>query len=79
MNLVCKDGKGGNEAVVYERASADVLVHMIRRKDESKSMVHDSNLRLIDHLYLLNIPSTSFYHRNEVEKCLSYEEAQSLS
>ena len=37
MNLVHKYGKSGNEAVVYKGSNTDGLVHMIFRKDESKS------------------------------------------
>ena len=66
MNLVYNYGKCGNEAVVYEGASADVLVHTFRWKDGSKKMVHDSNLCLLDQLDLSNIPSTPLNYRNEV-------------
>ena len=47
MNLIYKYEKDNNEAVVYDGASADGLVHKIRRKDESKSMVQDSNIILL--------------------------------
>ena len=70
MNLVYKDGQSGNEAVVYEGARADGLVQTIRRKDGSKSMVHDSNLRLLDQTNLSNMPSTTLDYRNEVAKNL---------
>ena len=64
MNLVYKYGQGGNEAVVYKGASADGLVKTIRKKYGSKSMVYDSNLRLLYQSDLLNIPSTPLNYRN---------------
>ena len=70
MNLVYKYGQGGNEAVVYKGASADGLVNTTRKKYGSKSMVHDSNLRLLDQTNLSNMPSTTLDYRNEVAKNL---------
>ena len=79
MNLVYRYGKGGNEAVVYEGESAYGLVHKIRWKYGSKRMVHDSNLRLLDQPELSNLPSMPLDYRNEVTKCLYYDEAQALT
>ena len=72
MNLVYKYGQGGNEAVLYERARADGLVHKIRNKYGSEIMIHDSNLHLLDQTDLLNITSTPIDYRKEVGKGLSY-------
>ena len=79
MNLVYKYGQGVNESILYEGESADGLVRTIGKKYESKRMVHDSNLRLLNQPDLWNILSTSLDNRNEVEKGLSYDEAQSLA
>ena len=71
-------GQDGNEAVVYKGASADGLVKTIRKKYGSKSMVHDSNLRLLDQTNLLNILSTPLDYRNE-HKTQSLSQPRALS
>ena len=79
MDLVYRDGKGNNEAVVYEGASADGLSHTIRLANGTKLAVHDSNLQLLDQPDFSNIPKTPLEYRNEIGKGLSLTEAQALA
>ena len=79
MNLVYRDGKGNNEAVVYEGASVNGLVHTIRLANGTKLAVHNSNLQILDQPKFSNIPKTPLEYRNEVGKGLSLTEAQALA
>ena len=72
MNLVYKDGKGNNEAVVYEGASANGLRHIIRRKDGTKIMVPDCNLEHLHQMSLSNLPSTPLDYCKEVGKSVLF-------
>ena len=78
-NLIYKYRKGGNEAVVYEGASADGLVHPVCSKYGSKHMVYYSNIYILNQSDLSNIPSTPLDYRNKVSKGLSYDKAQALA
>ena len=79
MNLDYKDGKGNNEAVVYEGESANGLLHIIRRKTGAKLVVPDSNLEHLHQISLSNLPSTPLDYCKEVGKGLTKEEAQRLA
>ena len=79
MDLAHRDGKGNNDAVVYEGASADGLTHTIRLANGTELAVHDSNLQLLDQPDFSNIPKTPLEYRNEVGKGLSLTEAQALA
>ena len=48
MNLLYFCGNEESETVVYERASADGLLHTIRLEYNTKLSVYDSNLQLLD-------------------------------
>ena len=58
MDLVYCNEKGNNEAVVYEGASTNGLIHTIRLANGTKLAVHDSNLQLLDQPNFSNIPKT---------------------
>ena len=79
MNLVYKDGKGNNEAVVYEGESANGLNHTIRWNDRPKLLVSDSNLEHLHQMSLSNPPQTPLDYCREVGKGLTKEEAKRLS
>ena len=64
MDLMYHDVKGNNIPVVYEEASANVLLHTTRFKDGVKLTVHNSNLQLLDQPNFLNIPKTRLDYRN---------------
>ena len=79
MNLLYCCGKEESETVVYEGASADVLLHTIRLKDSTKLSFYDSNLQLLDQPSFLNMPNTPQEYRNEAGTGLTLYEAQALS
>ena len=78
MNLLYCCTNEENETVVYEGASADGILHTIRRKYETKLSVYDRNLQLLDQPNFLNMPNTPLDYRNEVGTGLTLCEAQAL-
>ncbi len=77
MDLFYKDGKGNNEAVVYE-GETTYGNHIIRRKDGTKLNVSNSHLAFIHQMDIGNIPATPLDYCREVGKGLTKEEAQRL-
>ena len=73
MDLMYRNGQGKNLPVVYERSSADGLLHTARLEDGTKLTVHDSNLQILDQPYFSNMLKTPFDYRNEVGTGLSLE------
>ena len=78
MDLTYRDGKVKSVALVYEGASADILIHTIRMEYGSKLQIHNSNLQLIDQPGFSHLPKTPLDYRNEVGTGLTLQEAQDL-
>ena len=66
MELTYNDGQGEIQAVAYGGASADGKSHIVRTKDGSKFVVHDSNLQLLNQPDFANIPNNPLDYRNEM-------------
>ncbi len=78
MNVVYKDGKGNNKAMVYEGETND-RKHIIHLKNSTKLNVANSHLVFIQQMDMGNIPSTPLDYCKEVGTGLTKEEAQRLS
>ena len=66
MDLLYFNGEGKSVTLVYEGASANDILHIIRLKDGKKINVYDSNLQLIDQPNFSNMPKTLLEYRNKV-------------
>ena len=80
MELIYKDGAGGNLPAVYEGASSDGLKHKIRLESGLVESVDASHLMLLHQPDLTNLPSTPFDYQKEVQSgYISTEDAVRLA